>query len=578
MGNPYLIITAKDLLEKVLKNDLKDKEWVVKDKLIITNTKDFDKLHFKNITFREKVQIGYSTVQFGLFFENCEFRKNFSIERLVCNAYSPNENIDNCNILFSACKAVYIHINNQSEFLRDLKFTNKCEIDSLLITQTKIQKSGSIVIENSSINHILDLSKITGQIQFSNIEIQKCRVETCTGNFSIINSTFHDWVQIWNLECPHSLVFNYNNFEDTVEISGSRLNHFSIIGDTFQKKITLENRDTSYDLPTDLNDLYIREATFMEVGEFDGLGKQINQIRIPITPKLNGTLKIENWKVGKLDIHGINQNIKLILSQLFLKRISMIGFTNYGDITFERCLADNENFKTELDPKSSIMLAHADLGRTKFIEFDFNSFDFVRVSNSSFNEIYTSNVIWFDENKLLIEDSEQNKFKIAKRTREVYRQLKQSLKSSGNQIDSLEFQAREMKAYASELKQGDKYSIWDRAIMVVNKSNDFGLNWIKPLVILVSITVLFYTVMLPLFSPKLKYTLANNWQEVSNTFSEWYENFEVFWQLFNPARKFSTVYGKVESGWLQFLDLLHRVILGILIYQTIKGFRKLANK
>jgi len=48
--------------------------------------------------------------------------------------------------------------------------------------------------------------------------------------------------------------------------------------------------------------------------------------------------------------------------------------------------------------------------------------------------------------------------------------------------------------------------------------------------------------------------------------------------MFNPARKFSTVYGGIESSWLQFFDLFHRIILGILIFQIIKGFRKLVTK
>lgn len=579
MANTKQIITAKQFLEKLTKKELNDNEWVVSDELLIKNNTEFDKLYFKNITFQDKVKIGFSTIQFGLFFEHCEFVKSVSIERVVCNAYSQNENIDNCNLLFSACKASHIHISNKSEFLRDIKFTNSCEIENLLITDTKIHKSGGIQINNSSIDNLLDLSSITGNIQLSADEIHNLRVASCNGDFSIVDSTFADSVHIWNLECPISLVFNDNIFEDTVNISGSRIKHLSVIGDTFQKKFKFENRDTSHSLPTHLNELYIREATFMEVGEFDGLGKQINQIKIPITPKLIGTLKIENWKVGELNINGINQNLKLILSQLLAKRIAMIGFTNYGDITFERCSADNANFKTELAPNSSMMLAHADLGKTKFIEFDFNSFDFIAIDNSSFNEIYTSNVVWFNENRLKVQDPLGDELKIAQRTREVYRQLKQSLKNSGNQIDSLEFQAREMKAYRKELKlKGKDYKWSDRAIMSVNKSNDYGLNWIKPVIIILCITLIFYTIMLPLFSEDLNYTFAKNWSEVQNTFSQWFNNFDVFWQMFNPARKFSTVFGEIESSWLQFFDLIHRIILGILIFQTIKGFRKFVTK
>ena len=474
MANP-IEISAKIFLAKLRKNTLGTSNYIVTDKVEVSK-EAISRIELDNIKFLEEVKFQNLKLEYGLFFENCEFIKGIFIDSVIANTYSQKVNKENCSILFSSCVSKFIAIRNQCELLRGVVVQNKCKIEHLSISETTVNQN-SVRLKDSIISKVLEFSKVRSEINLNSLELQKLRIESCIGNISVLKSTFHDWVQLWNIECTTSLVFNYNIFEDTVKISGSRINQLSIIGDTFQKKITLENRDTNNSLSTHLKELFIREVTFKEIGEFDGLGKQINKLTIPNSPKLEGVLKIENWAVGELDIHGINQNLKLILSQLFVKRISMIGFTNYGDITFERCSADNINFKTELDSSSSIMLAHADLGKTKFIEFDFDSFDFVKVDNSSFNEIYTSNVVWFDENKLQIEDDKQDEFKIAKRTREVYRQLKQSLKNSGNQIDSLEFQAREMKAYRKELKlKGKDYKWSDRVIMSVNKSNDYGLN------------------------------------------------------------------------------------------------------
>jgi len=571
-------ISAETFLNKLKSNDLNNKEFIVQDRVEISNEDSISQIFIDNIKFKKEVVFNNLKLEYGLFFENCEFQDGVKIQNVRTNTYSHNINKENCSILFSNCTCKLISISGNCEFYRGIVVHNNCKIEHLSIVETTITQN-SIRIRNSEISKILEFSKNYGEINLNELELHKLRVESCNGDFSILKSNFHDWVQIWNLECPRSLVFNYNNFNDTVNIKGSRLNHLSVIGDNFQKKFRLENRDTSHGNPTHLNELYIREATFIEVGEFDGLGEQIKEIKIPITPKLVGSLKIENWKVGKVDIHGINQNLKLILSQLFMKRLSMIGFTNYSAITFERCAADNVNFKTELDPNSTIFLAHTDLGKTKFIEFDFNSFDFISVDNSSFNEIYTSNVVWFDETKLNIQDAYNNELKIAQRKREVYRQLKQSLRNNGNQIDSLEFQAREMKAYRTELKQsGNKYSYQDRIIMTVNQSNNYGINWIKPTLITLLITLFFYSIMLPLFSSNLNYSMAQNLEDVANSFSEWSTNFNVYWQMFNPARKFSIVFGEVQSGWLQFLDLFHRIILGVMIFQIIKGFRKLAAK
>ena len=62
------------------------------------------------------------------------------------------------------------------------------------------------------------------------------------------------------------------------------------------------------------------------------------------------------------------------------------------------------------------------------------------------------------------------------------------------------------------------------------------------------------------------------------TWNELYANFRVYWQMFNPARKFESVYGENRSAFLYFLDFFHRLILGVFIFQVIRAFRKFSGK
>lgn len=227
---------------------------------------------------------------------------------------------------------------------------------------------------------------------------------------------------------------------------------------------------------------------------------------------------------------------------------------------------------------SPLNLINCDLGSARFNEFDLASFDSIKIDNVLLDRIKASNVKWFDNDKLEIgsNPSEQDK---QRGIREVSRQLKHAQSSSGNQIDSLLFKAREMEAYRNELKtSGKNYKCSDKVIMTVSRTNNFGLSWWKPTWIIFLITLGFYLIMLPIFSTELNYTFPSSLKDVGNTFSEWINNLDVFWQLFNPARKFTSVYGEINSGWLQFLDLIQRIILGVFIYQIIKGFRRLTTK
>ena len=317
------------------------------------------------------------------------------------------------------------------------------------------------------------------------------------------------------------------------------------------------------------DEIFITEAKFVEGADFDGLGDPIKKITLRLSPSFEGVLNFNGWKVDNLQVSGINQNLKLLFNRMIFRFVLFNNFTNYADLSFVKCSATSD---------SPLNLSNSDFGSARFNEFDFGSFDVIRIDNVSLDNIKASNVKWFDNKKIemISNVSEVDK---QRGIREISRQLKHALSRSGNEIDSLLFKAREMEAYRNELKNSGKTYRWtDKLIMAVNRSNNYGLSWWKPTWIIFFITLGFYLIMLPAFSNQIDYTLAKSWEEVVYFFREIFNNLDVFWQMFNPARKFSSTFGQIENGWLQFLDLIHRIILGVFIYQIIRGFRRLSSK
>lgn len=530
------------------------------------------------VFFEETVEVTDVDINLGLHFVGCTFNKGIVFNNVKNTGLPKADEDNNEGVYFLKCKAQYISFQNGCDIKRGVGIYGKCEIQQLVLLQSKID-NGGIKIKESSISILFDISNCIFPVRIDNSEINTFRVETLVGDVAIIKSKFSDWVKFWNIECPNSLTLNHNTFEQDFDVRASRIKGFFIHGDTFLRKGKFENRDDSgKNIDTHLNEIYITEANFIEGFEFDGMSRKLKKLTLRMSPNFQGVLRIIGWKIHETWITGINQNLKLIFKRIDFKRIMINDFSNFGVISFDECNADNNNFSSEDDPDSSFHVSNSSLSNTRFSEFDFDSFDFISFTNASLEGIEASNVRWFSEDKLQINgDRPENEIGF-RRTREIYRQIKQSLKSKGNQIDSLIFQAREMRAYRNELKKSGNYGLSDRIIMTVSQSNSYGVNWVKPLGWIIIITFFTYIICLPMFSENMVYDSSADFVSCEKFYNEFINKLPAFAQMFNPVRKFSSTYGENTTTALYFLDLLHRAILGILIFQLIRAFRRLSNK
>ncbi|MGE6353988.1 hypothetical protein ACQKCJ_08925 [Flavobacterium sp. NPDC079362] len=521
---------------------------------------------FKNATFKKVFIIENAEIKLGFSFDNCKFEKGIMFSNIKTSNVQTGFT---GSIVFKNCEIKLLSFERECNLTRKVIIEDQCKIENVFITDTTI-KNGGLCIFGSSISYLhIMTSGFNLNFQNSNFE-NSFRIDSLKGDIFFLQNEFKRDIELLNIECPSTFSSSENIYNDKFSTSGSRIKKLMLFGDSFHRKGELENRVLSGDpKETYISELYISETNFTQGFDFNGLGKKLDRLEINCNPELKGVLKFQGWVIDNAFITGINQNLKLLFKSISFRWFVINDFTNYSDVSFDKCRGYEG---------STLNLSDCDLGSTKFNEFDFNSFELLRFDNVSLDKIKPTNIKWFEDYLLKIQVSEQSEEERFKRKREIYRQLKQALKNSGNQIDSLLFQAREMECYRNQLKQSKNYSLNDKIIMTFSQFNDYGINWIKPVLIVFFSTFLLYTLILAGISDKILFSFSSDAYDIKTTFEVFSSNIKTFWYLFNPARRMDLTYGSdIESDWIYFIDLLHRIFLGIMIFQIIKAFRQHAS-
>lgn len=156
--------------------------------------------------------------------------------------------------------------------------------------------------------------------------------------------------------------------------------------------------------------------------------------------------------------------------------------------------------------------------------------------------------------------------------RDVYKQLKNISAKQNDKPEELRFYGLEMDAYRNEIKSV-KGKRFDRWILAFNRvTNEHGQSWNRPLAIILTLLVILYFPIKAL----LGFThFSLNANSTTTAVSEMVE-------CFNPVRKFSDSFGQpgpTVQPWRTALakiidSLFLRLIVGLLIFQMVKAFRK----
>lgn len=499
-------------------------------------------LQFINCYFKEYIKFS-GVIGNGIEFIGCTFSKEIGFEALKINIEKPKNDKSlgklipsptvglRSSILFSNCTInALIRIIN-SELERGVYLLDQCNIDSIEMENVLNIHNSLLNIRESTI--ITDLYVRKG-FASTNIDIRKsdikchCRFESlnlysivfqdCTiEKFSIWGSTIHQSFTFDRVEIKKETTFTANIIKDS----------FCIYNSIFLKEFEVNNFDGTNNLIGHTGHYIIKSSNF------DG-GLNVNynnQFRAPslnvkFSLPLKGNMFFENISFKDVLLEGYNNTASLTFDNCKFFNFSCNNFTNNQILRISRCSAHI------LDGKSLFVVENSNVGKTNISGSDFFDFNEIRIKSSFIYEILTSNVRWFkDEN--LIQGNKEKK--------ETYRQLKIAAERQGDIQSYLEFKRRELfylmeymdenksyfcnpiRNYIRGLKNknylkfiylvisypvnllldlfvlffnslklyfNNKAEFSNLLVLQISKfTNDFGNNWIKPIKLIIVITV-----------------------------------------------------------------------------------------
>ncbi len=288
---------------------------------------------------------------------------------------------------------------------------------------------------------------------------------------------------------------------------------------------------------------------------------------------LKGTVQFNDCNIQNFKIQKDNHAGNYIFNNCKFNSLTFDRFNNYnGNFTLSTCESINYDYK------SLISIFQSNLGKTQLFNVKLLSFRNIEIEDSQIMDLTTSNVLWFHDNDLN-KNSEKKKFEeiesqnIDKKEkqrkintqktfnqynkREIYRQLKQVCEKNGDRINALEFKSLEMNYYKNEISNAKWYD-QDRIILLFSSTNNFGLNWWKPIIWGVGFAILLHLSMIP---------FNHSSQEWEINPCEANYDFKYFPKLFNPTRA-------IGEGFVGILDVLQRITLLFFTFQTVSAFRK----
>ena len=291
---------------------------------------------------------------------------------------------------------------------------------------------------------------------------------------------------------------------------------------------------------------------------------------INTSKQLEGALYFNSTNIVKAKISGDNYNSNIVFNHSNFNELIFDFFYNYSTLSIISAKSFGEN--------SSLTMAHSNLGKTHLFNVFLNTFDKISIYNSVLTEIITANVKWFEDNRLNPEISvSQHTFEQRK---EIYRQLKFALEKQGNRISSLRFKALEMKTFKQEtfikVKWYKRIFSVDRFVLWLGQTNNFGLNWFKPVLLAIGFSLFFHFLIIVGISDELSYSFNFSCQSLETTWKTYRENLSSLPQLMNPTHLLSRIYPNNTNLTfdVHLLDYLLKLILAFFIFQTVSAFRK----
>lgn len=408
-----------------------------------------------------------------------------------------------------------------------------------------------------------------------------------------------------------SMAFYNNSFEDEVVIEYDNIEDknlsFIFKHSHFQKKLKIRNgesRLTSSYKGNDSNSYACYQNTKLK----------LNKLHITdCTSVDNSYLRIGFVEVTQFILSDLrlSSNTELNIGDCFFHNFRISNFRNTGkfklykinNFSSEEPIEKIEN-KEDKSLPTTFQIDNTSIGKTDFQSVHIDSFEEIKMFDNIFTELDYTNITWGDKDiKVGQYDDDSNKgteaieLRKLRKQQDTYRTLKNVASKNNDQPQALVFYQKEMSSHAEVVIKGrcqkedftrffvkdifckKQYWLKDKRMIEIvtlyfnKKTNEFGLNWWRPIWILLLFTIFMYIVLLYVLSVPVLELSVNIWDNIN--MSKFFARFFIF---LNPIHKVKDVFGGDWGGLAYAIDFIFRIGEGLLIYQTTQAFRKYSRK
>lgn len=566
-------MNLEDFLETIGSSSGEAKELTlnpVKSKLtILKNDYNTSFLRLKDSEFFKPVLFSEVNFNTGIIFENCTFHHRIKLTECESSEVrsTPFDSGQKTTITFLNCEIDSLTIIN-SDFRRGVKIIDS----SIKRTLRVVGSSGhSFVVRETRISGKVNLLKnpFKGSLKFIDVNIESSLSVSHSqyGAIDLEDVNVSGKTSFFEISSSSGIVLRggmYNS-DVSLQLIDSPEGKLFLRGAEFQGGFSVHCFVPSIEPNRGIknpSELLIFPCSFSRGFYFDGGGASLRSINISSSPFLTGELNLSNCDTEHFKLEGEVVNANIFLKGLKTAGIDFSNVLNSSSILLNH-IKSLEREDTFFRIESSIC------GKMRLFNVDLDSFSTIDISNSILSDIETSGVSWFAYEKLNQDRSDLFEKK------EIFRMLKLAMGGQGDKVQAITFRKHEMATFLKHLKVSKPWYYPDRVLLFLARTNDFGTNWIKPLLLALTACILFFPLIVVSSSKNVELIPSFSQDGVLRFWDSLNENWEVIPQLLNPAHVLNRIFEGGELGFFaHFFDLIYRVVYSFFIFQVISGFRK----
>ncbi|MCF8371984.1 MAG: hypothetical protein K9H64_10200 [Bacteroidales bacterium] len=528
-------------------------------------------LTLNNIHFKDSFTIKRSSFKGKLVFNNCQIDSELHLISIATNS-EENQKDSYPDIIFQNCTINKIVIINNCKIINGISIKDNCRIAQLCINDLLIEK-GSLQISKSNIKQLTgNRLEVYDKIKlFENCFFEKefKLLNISCNEFEIENCKFKESTHINTIKSIKYIIYKCEFHKDFTGSCRGGMSELKLLETKFRKDAYFHltpKKET--EITNELN-FYLSSVICESSFSLNGTNRVFNEFQVHFTKDIKGLFVLRSLNIKKCRLTGYNFHSQFEFNNSKIYFLQITDFFNYDRLSFF-------NLKYFGD-ESEISISKSDLGKTSIYNTNLDNFKEINIIESILLEVIYSNVIWFSEKKLNLNKDLGGI--LCDETKEVYRQLKLVAEKQGDKTQALDFRAKEINAYRNTIrKRFPKRMINDKTILFLGLTNNFGLSWLRAMILTICFVVILHFAIIISMSSELSFIPATSKSDIILTWDIYKSNLSTLPTFVDPTHDLSKIYPyHTFSFWTNFYDLLLKIGLAFFIYQIVISFRKFSK-